>query len=210
MTIAGYSDRVNHALAFAAKHHDQQVRKGTRAPYATNAANVAIILTRYQRDDTEVVAGILFLVVEDSVQQGYTREMLDQRIAHKFGEESLAMTLTVVERRVDDDGVELAPDERREDLLARLAEAPESARWVCAAHVLHNAGTLLADLRRTIDPGTVWTRFAGGRMETVRIHRRIADRLRDVGFQADIMGELETVIAALETASRSDQPVVAP
>ena len=51
MTIAGYSDRVNHALAFAAKHHDQQVRKGTRAPYATNAANVAIILTRYQRDE---------------------------------------------------------------------------------------------------------------------------------------------------------------
>ena len=26
----GYSDRINHALAFAAKHHDQQVRRGTR------------------------------------------------------------------------------------------------------------------------------------------------------------------------------------
>ena len=31
----GYSDRINHALAFAAKHHDQQVRKGTRLPYLT-------------------------------------------------------------------------------------------------------------------------------------------------------------------------------
>ena len=207
MTTAGYSDRVNHALAFAAKHHDQQVRKGTRAPYATHAANVAIILTRYQRDDAEVVAGILFQVVEDSVQQGYTGEMLDQRIARKFGEEPLATALSVVERRIDDDGVELAPDERRDDVLARLADATESGRWLCAAHVLHNAGTLLADLRRTIDPGTVWTRFAGGPAETVRVHRRVVDRLRDVGFQADIMRELETVMAALEAASRSDQPV---
>ena len=207
MTTAGYSDRVNHALAFAAKHHDQQVRKGTRAPYATNAPNVAIMLTRYQRDESEVVAGILFLVVEDCVQQGYTREMLDQRIGRKFGEQSLATTLTVIERRVDDDGVELAPDERREDMLDRLASAPNSARWVYAAHVLHNAGTLLADLRRTIDPGSVWTRFAGGPADTVRIHRRIADRLHDVGFHADIMTELETVVSALEAASRSDHPV---
>src|SRR5688572_7634594 len=36
----GYSDRVNHALAFAAKYHDQQVRKGLRAPYFTQPANV--------------------------------------------------------------------------------------------------------------------------------------------------------------------------
>ena len=59
MTITGYSDRINHALAFAAKHHDQQVRKGTRLPYLTHPANVAIILTRYGRDEATVVAGIL-------------------------------------------------------------------------------------------------------------------------------------------------------
>ena len=35
---AGYSDRINHALAFAAKHHDRQVRKGTRLPYLTHPA----------------------------------------------------------------------------------------------------------------------------------------------------------------------------
>src|SRR4029077_1902097 len=97
MTSPGYSDRVNHALAFAAKHHDQQVRRGTRAPYATHAANVAIILTRYQRDDTAVVAGILFQVVEDCVQQGYTREMLNQRVAGKFGVEPLETALAAIE-----------------------------------------------------------------------------------------------------------------
>jgi (p)ppGpp synthase/HD superfamily hydrolase len=59
MTVTGYSDRINHALAFAAKHHDQQVRKGTRLPYFTKPANVAVILTRYAQDDATVVAGIL-------------------------------------------------------------------------------------------------------------------------------------------------------
>ena len=59
MTITGYSDRINHALAFAAKHHDQRVRRGTRPPYLTHPANVAIILTRYGRDDQTVVSGIL-------------------------------------------------------------------------------------------------------------------------------------------------------
>ena len=206
MTSPGYSDRVNHALAFAAKHHDQQVRRGTRAPYATHPANVAIILTRYQQDDTAVVAGILFQVVEDSVLQGTSREMLDQRIAGKFGGATLETVLAVVERRTDDDGIELSPDERRDDALVRLANASESARWVCAAHVLHDAGTLLADLRRTIDPGTVWTRFSGGPLETVRGYRRAFDRLREVGFRAEIMNELENVVTALEGASR-DQPV---
>ena len=57
--MTGYSDRINHALAFAAKHHDRQVRKGTRLPYITHPANVAIILARYGRDDDTVVAGIL-------------------------------------------------------------------------------------------------------------------------------------------------------
>ncbi len=57
--MQGYSDRINHAFAFAAKHHDQQVRKGTRLPYLTQPANVAIILARYGQDDDTVVAGIL-------------------------------------------------------------------------------------------------------------------------------------------------------
>ena len=197
---------MNHALAFAAKHHDQQVRKGTRAPYATHPANVAIILTRYQRDDTAVVAGILFQVVEDYVLQGSSSETLDQRVGSKFGQSALDLVLSVIERRIDDDGIELSPDERRDDALERLAEAGDAARWVCAAHVLHDAGTLLADLRRTIDPGTVWTRFSGGPVETVRGYRRAFDRLHELGFRAEIMAELEEIVGALEAASR-DQPV---
>jgi (p)ppGpp synthase/HD superfamily hydrolase len=204
MTITGYSDRINHALAFAAKHHDQQVRKGTRLPYLTHPANVAIILTRYQRDDETVVAGILHDVIEDCVREAYSREMLEQRIGDKFGGGVLDTVLAVTHRRLDDDGIELSSDEKRDDYLERLEHASEPALWVCAADKLHNASSILADLRRTIDPQSVWSRFNGGREATVRWYRRVYDRLKELGFQGEIMRELGDIVTQLEAWSRNE------
>ena len=203
MTITGYSDRINHALAFAAKHHDQQVRKGTRPPYHTRPANVAIILTRYGCDDYTIVAGILHDVVEDCVREAYPHEMLEQRIGEKFGSEVLSIALAVTHRRVDDDGIELSNDDRRDDYIDRLSRANDSARWVCAADELHSANSILADLRRTIDPNSVWSRFTGGQDATVHGHRRVYDRLAELGFDGEIMRELGPVISALEEWSQS-------
>lgn len=202
MTITGYSDRVNHALAFAAKHHDQQVRKGTRLPYLTHPANVAIILTRYQREDQTVLAGILHDVIQDCVRESYTRDMLEQRVGDKFGTEVLDIVLAVTQRLLDDDGIELSYDERRADYLERLSAASDAARWVCAADALHNAASLLSDLRRTIDPDTVWGRFTSSREDTARWYRRILERLRAVGFEGDILRELDHIVVALETWAR--------
>ena len=193
----GYSDVINHALAFAAKHHDRQVRKGTKLPYLTHPANVAIILTRYGRDTDTVVAGILHDVIEDCVRDGYTRQMLEQRIGDKFGGNILETVLAVTYRRQDDDGVELSADERRADYLERLANASEQARWVCAADKLHNASSIISDLRRTVDPDSVWTRFNLGKTGTARWYRAVYDRLREVGFAAPIMSELDAVTAEL-------------
>jgi hypothetical protein len=191
MTSIGYSDRINHALAFAAKHHDQQVRKGTRLPYLTHPANVAIILTRYGQDEETVVAGILHDVIEDCVRDGYTRDMLESRVADKFGTDVLTTVLAVTSRKYDDDGTEMSSEERKDDYLARLSDASTRACWVCAADKVHNASTILADLKRTDYPETVWGRFSAGREATIRWYRRVHDRLRDVGFDGPIMRELD-------------------
>lgn len=198
MTITGYSDRINHALAFAAKHHDRQVRKGTRLPYITHPANVAIILTRYGQDEDTITAGILHDVIEDCVREHYTREMLEQRIADKFGTAVLDSVLAVTKRSIDDEGVELSSDEQKEDYLERLAVADHRALWVCAADKLHNANSILADLKRTIDPDSVWGRFNVGKDGTIRWYRRVYDRLMQIGFHEPIMQELERVVTALE------------
>ena len=197
----GYSDRINHALAFAAKHHDQQVRRGTRAPYLTRPANVAIILTRYDRPEDEVVAGVLQDVVADHMRGGTSREMLEQRVAEKFGVAVLDLLLSIVERRVDDHGVELSADERRDDVLARLGAAPEGARWVVAADALHTGATLLADLRRTVDADAVWSRAAGGRVGTLGGLRRLCERLDAAGFRVPLVDELTAVVSELESVS---------
>jgi len=197
MTVAGYSDVINHALAFAAKHHDRQVRKGTKLPYLTHPANVAIILTRYGCGNDTVVAGILHDVIEDCVRDGYSAEMLEQRIGDKFGAKVLEAVLAITYRRHDDDGVELSGDERKTDYLERLATANEEARWVCAADKIHNASSIVADLRRTVDPETVWNRFGGGKSGTARWYRQVYDRLREVGFAAPIMTELDQISGEL-------------
>jgi (p)ppGpp synthase/HD superfamily hydrolase len=197
--VRGYSDNINHALAFAAKHHDRQVRKGTRLPYLTHPANVALILTRYDRDETTVVAGILHDVVEDCVRDGYSRQMLEQRIGEKFGADVLEAVLGVTYRQVDDDGIELSREERKDDYLARLSNANESSLWVCAADKVHNANTILSDLRRTADPNSVWSRFSVGQAGTVKWYRDVFDRLTEVGFSAPIVDELGDAVTALES-----------
>ena len=196
--MTGYSDRVNHAFAFAAKHHDRQVRKGTALPYLTHPANVAIILARYGRDDETVIAGILHDVIEDCVREGWTQEMLEERIGEKFGTGVLEAVLAVTNRRTDEDGNEFDRDERKTDYLRRLEHASERARWVCAADKVHNGSSILADLRRTLDPDTVWSRFSAGREGTIRWYRAVYERLREVGFEAQILGELRDVAEALE------------
>jgi (p)ppGpp synthase/HD superfamily hydrolase len=195
----GYSDAINHAFAFAAKHHDQQVRKGTKLPYLTHPANVAVILTRYDCDEQIVVAGILHDVVEDCVRDGFTRETLEQRIGHKFGEDVLETVLGVTYRRVDDDGVELSSEDRKQDYLDRLGTASEAALWVCAADKVHNANSVLSDLKRTVDPGSIWSRFGGGHVGTVKWYRDVLNRLEEIEFQAPIVDELRAVVIELES-----------
>ena len=198
MSIRGYSDRINHAFAFAAKHHDREVRRGTRLPYLTQPASVAVILTRYGQDEQTVVSGILHDVIEDCVRDGYTRGTLEQRIGDKFGQNVLDTVLAVTERQVDEEGVELSSEERKDDYLARLAAASDRARWVCAADKIHNGSAILADLKRTLDPDTVWSRFSVGRTGTARWYRRVYERLRELDFDASIMDELRDVAEELE------------
>ena len=104
--------------------------------------------------------------------------------------------MAISERRSDEDGIELSADERREDLLQRLADAPERARWVVAADTLHEAGTLLAELRRTEFPESVWGR--GPRDQGLEWLRRVYDRLAEIGFAAPIMTELRTLVEELD------------
>lgn len=194
----GYSDAINHAFAFAAKHHDRQVRKGTKLPYLTHPANVALILARYDQDEETIIAGILHDVIEDCVVEGLPSEALKERIGSKFGQPVLEAVLSVTYRKYDDDGVELSSDERKEDYLARLSGANERALWVCAADKIHNASSILADLRRTVDEDNIWRRFGAGKAGTIKWYSDVYKRLLEIGFNKSIVEELGEAVKRLE------------
>ena len=120
--------------------------------------------------------------------------MLVGRVREKFGDAVMETIFAATVRPMDDEGDELTADERRADWVERMASADERARWVIAAARLHDAGTVLADLRRTSFPETVWGRHTG----TVASYRRVHDRLREVGFTAPIMDELRATVETLE------------
>ena len=55
-------------------------------------------------------------------------------------------------------------------------------------------GTLLADLRRTVDASAVWSRVPGGRVRALETYRRLCDRLSELDPGAPILAELRTIV----------------
>ena len=136
--------------------------------------------------------------------------MLEQRIGEKFGADVLETVLAVTHRLQNDDGDPLSGEDKKADYLERLSVAGERARWVCAADKIHNASSILADLKRTVDAQNIWNRFGGGRERTVRWYRAVYDRLAEVGFRAPIMAELNRVARlayAFRTATNAFFPL---
>ena len=76
----------------------------------------------------------------------------------RFGENVLA----IVEGWTDTDQTPKPPwRARKEDYIAHLDEASPSVLLVSLADKIHNAGSILRDLRNEGD--SVWSRFTGGR-----------------------------------------------
>jgi (p)ppGpp synthase/HD superfamily hydrolase len=193
-----YSDLVNHAFAYASLHPPGKMRKGTRVPYITHPANLAVILARYGCDEETIAAGILHDVVEDCEEPGHTRTGHLQKIEEKFGADVRSAVETVTHQETDEDGRKLGRAERDAGYLASLGEGDERALWVCAADKLHNSRAILSDLDRTEDSAAFWARFSIGPEESIRWYRRVLERLRELGFDAPIVSELAEAVEALE------------
>ncbi len=85
--------------------------------------------------------------------------------------------------------------ERKEAYLARLAHEPEPARLVSAADKLHNARSIVADLRILGDD--LWERFNGGKEGTLWYHRALVEAFEAAGSNA-VVEELDRVVTQME------------
>ncbi len=142
----GYSDRINHALAFAAKHHAPRAPLTGAMHFLAHPANVAIILARHGADETTLVAGILHHVLEVAPPMG--RDALARKIGQKFGPVVLGVAVDAVEPMVDAQGELLPWPHRKRCLLTALATMEPRALDICCADEIHQCGTAITLVER--------------------------------------------------------------
>ncbi len=142
----GYSDRINHAFAFAAKYYGAVAPVGAGMDYLAHPANVAIILARYGCEQVTIVAGILHHVLEETPPG--SRPVLERKIADKFGPVALAIAKDALEPKYDARGAERGWQARKQEYLGQLAAAEPRALDICVADELHACGSTITALRR--------------------------------------------------------------
>ena len=144
--MLGYSDRINHAFAFAAKYHGAMAPPGAGMDYVAHPANVAVILARYGCEQATIVAGILHHVLEETTADH--REVLEQKISDKFGPVVLAIARDAVEPKLDRRGAERSWQSCKQEYLTLLAMAEPRALDIIVADELHACGSTITALRR--------------------------------------------------------------
>jgi (p)ppGpp synthase/HD superfamily hydrolase len=146
MTAHGYSDSIHHALAYCAKHHPGPVSRHDGHSPLLSTANVAVILSRHQADETTIVAGILKFLVDASPQARLP--LLHQSIARRFGGMVAAAVEAAADPRFDPLGRERTWKASRFEALARLAVASARVADIWMASEIHTCGLALTDIRR--------------------------------------------------------------
>ena len=88
---------------------------------------------------------------------------------------------------------------RKEAYVARMTSAPAPVRLVSAADKLHNARSILADLRSLGED--LWERFTGGKEGTLWYYRALVEAYRE-GTTTPVVEELDLVVQEIEELAR--------
>ena len=186
-----YGEKFEEALIHAARLHKDQTRKGTTIPYVTHLLAVAAIVGENGGTEDEVVAALLHDAIEDSPE---TEASLAARFGNSVAE--------IVAACSDADVMPKPPWKvRKEAYVARAASLPPSVRLVSSADKLHNARSILADLRT--EKNALWGRFTGKKEGTLWYYRALIDAYEATGT-TPIVEELDRVVGEIEALARRD------
>ena len=191
-----YGEKFEEALLYACRLHRDQARKGTDTPYVTHLLAVAAIVGENGGTEDEVVAALLHDSPEDQGGKERLRE-----IRERFGD-----TVAEIVDGCTDTYEDPKPEWRRrkEAYVAHAATAPTSVRLVSAADKLHNAHSILADLRSLGDE--LWDRFTGGKEGTLWYYRALVEAYTAAGANP-VVEELDRVVREIEALARRAKPL---
>jgi (p)ppGpp synthase/HD superfamily hydrolase len=184
-----YGEKFEAALVYAARLHRDQTRKGSGIPYVNHLLAVAAIVGENGGTEEEVVAALLHDAPEDHGGRARLEE-----IRERFGD-AVAEIVAGCTDTYEDPKPAWRP--RKEAYVAHVRTAPASVRLVSAADKLHNARSILADLRVSGD--ALWGRFTGGKEGTIWYYRALTSALGAAGTNAAVVEELGRVVRKMES-----------
>jgi len=184
-----YGSRLIEALGVAAQLHARQMRKGSEIPYLSHLLGTCSIALDYGADEDEAIAALLHDAIEDVEPVEEARGAVAE-----FG----ARVLHIVEGCTDSDEHPKPPwRARKEAYVAHVGEADASVLLVSAADKLHNARSVIADLRR--HGASTWERFTGGRDGSLWYYRAMLEAFRaNPAHPADLVDELDRAVEEME------------
>jgi (p)ppGpp synthase/HD superfamily hydrolase len=192
-----YSDRLLEAMAAAAQIHGTQVRKGTTIPYLSHLLGACAIALDYGANEDEAIGALLHDAIEDG-------EPIDAARATVwgFGDE----VGRIVEGCTDADTKPKAPwRERKVAYLARLATEDRSVLLVSASDKLHNARSIVRDLRTLGD--ALWDRFNAPKDQTLWYYRSLVTGYRaNAAHTPALIDELDRTVSEMEVLALGAQP----
>ena len=190
------TDRFDRALLYATHVHGGQVRKGTSTPYIAHLLAVAATVLEYGGDEDLAIAALLHDSAED---QGGTARLNDVR--NRFGKRVARIVEACSDSLADTAKGERKADwqERKEHYLAHLRKADDDILRVSLADKVHNARSILRDLRKSNIGAKVWARFSQPKEKTLWYYRSLADRFCK-RLPGQLSSELDEIVRVLEGA----------
>jgi (p)ppGpp synthase/HD superfamily hydrolase len=195
------SERLIEALAVATRLHATQVRKSTTIPYVSHLYGACSIALDYGANEDEAIAALLHDAIEDADDTQAAREAVAA-----FGPRVLHIVEACTDGTPGPDGKKPPWEQRKEAYLRHLATADGGVLLVSASDKLHNARSILADLRR--DPEQLWTRFNASRDQTLRYYRGLVEAFRANALsRQDLVDELDRTVTEIERMSADSGPI---
>ncbi len=176
------------AVVHGARAHAPHRRKGTGTPYFAHPLQVAGIALEHGADEEQAAAALLHDVIEDTA-------ISHAELAETFGER----VADIVRDCSDTEDHEDKGDwrERKERYLAHLRQAGPDVALVSCSDKLHNARSIVMDLR-THGPSFLDNTFTGKREGTLWYYGELVEIFAALDVPEALCRELRITVSAMK------------
>jgi (p)ppGpp synthase/HD superfamily hydrolase len=183
------TDRFDRALLYATHVHGGQVRKGTSVPYVAHLLAIAATVLEYGGSEDMAIAALLHDAVED---QGGEPRLSD--IRNRFGDRvaDFGDRVADIVRSCSDSVANASSGQPKEDwsnrktrYIKHLKSVDKKTLLVFLSDKIHNARSILRDLRKPEIGTSVWKRFKKSKDESLWYYRELPN-----AFQKLLPGQL--------------------